>query len=185
MNKLQPRPRFLRRLILRFLCIFDREIGQLSEKDVAAIGTKLLFFNVMFSFLIGRSRHKYIHFTSKIIDPENLHIEGIGSSNFKISLAASPCLYIQCHNSVNVHCSTLIGPGVKIISANHSNKLDRNDHEFADQISIESGVWLGASSVVLPGVTIHKNAIVGAGAIVTKNIIQCSVVAGNPAREIR
>lgn len=49
---------------------------------------------------------------------------------------------------------------------------------------IEDGVFVGASSIILPGVTIGKNSIVGAGCVVTKNIPENVVVAGNPARII-
>jgi acetyltransferase-like isoleucine patch superfamily enzyme len=52
-------------------------------------------------------------------------------------------------------------------------------------ISIEDDVWIGAVAIVLPGVTIGKGAIVGAGSVVTKNVPPYTIVAGNPARVIR
>lgn len=52
-------------------------------------------------------------------------------------------------------------------------------------VVIENNVWLGENVVVLPGVTIGENSIVGANAVVTKSIPKNSVVGGNPARVIR
>jgi acetyltransferase-like isoleucine patch superfamily enzyme len=52
-------------------------------------------------------------------------------------------------------------------------------------IVIEDDVWIGANAVVLPGVTIGRMAVVGAGAVVTANVAPGAVVAGVPAREIK
>jgi acetyltransferase-like isoleucine patch superfamily enzyme len=54
----------------------------------------------------------------------------------------------------------------------------------AAPITIENDVWLGANVTVLPGVTIHEGAIVGAGAVVTKDVPAHTTVAGVPARPI-
>ena len=58
-----------------------------------------------------------------------------------------------------------------------------------DEDSIETrignDVWIGANSVILKGVTVHNGAIVGAGSVVTKDVPPYTVVAGNPAREIK
>jgi len=50
---------------------------------------------------------------------------------------------------------------------------------------IEDNVWLGGGAILLPGVTIGRNAVVGAGAVVPRNVPANTVVAGNPARVIR
>ena len=50
---------------------------------------------------------------------------------------------------------------------------------------IGNDVWIGANSVILKGVTVHDGAIVGAGSVVTRDVPPYSIVAGNPAREIR
>lgn len=49
-------------------------------------------------------------------------------------------------------------------------------------ITIGNDVWIGANSVVLPGVTIHDGAVIGAGSIVTKDVPENAIVAGNPAK---
>lgn len=52
-------------------------------------------------------------------------------------------------------------------------------------ITIGNDVWIGANSVILPGVTIHDGAVIGAGSIVTKDVPENAVVAGNPAKIIK
>jgi len=50
---------------------------------------------------------------------------------------------------------------------------------------IEDNVWLGGGAILLPGVRIGRNAVVGAGAVVPRNVPENTIVAGNPARVIR
>jgi len=57
--------------------------------------------------------------------------------------------------------------------------------EVAKPIVIEDNVWLGGGAILLPGVRIGRNAVVGAGAVVTRSVPANTVVAGNPARVIR
>ena len=52
-------------------------------------------------------------------------------------------------------------------------------------IHIERGVWIGAGAIVLPGVTVGENAVIGAGSVVTHDVPANTVVAGNPAKVIR
>lgn len=52
-------------------------------------------------------------------------------------------------------------------------------------IHISQGAWVGAKAIILPGVTIGKHAIVGAGAVVIKDVNDSDVVGGNPARVIK
>jgi maltose O-acetyltransferase len=50
---------------------------------------------------------------------------------------------------------------------------------------IEDNVWIGGAAILLPGVRVGQNAVVGAGAVVTRDVPADTVVAGNPARVIR
>ncbi len=56
---------------------------------------------------------------------------------------------------------------------------------YPKPIHIGKNVWIGSGAIVLPGVTIGDNSIVGAGSVVTKNVEPNSVVAGNPAKFIK
>ena len=60
-----------------------------------------------------------------------------------------------------------------------------NNKEFDKDIVVEDDVWIGTRAIILKGVTIHKGAIVGAGAVVTKDVPPYSIVAGNPAKIVK
>jgi acetyltransferase-like isoleucine patch superfamily enzyme len=84
----------------------------------------------------------------------------------------------------------LIGSGVHIYTGNHSFNdasipiIDQGHDEFEDVI-LKKGCWLGANSIILPGVSIGYNSVVAAGAVVTKNVEDYTLVGGVPAKEIR
>jgi acetyltransferase-like isoleucine patch superfamily enzyme len=80
------------------------------------------------------------------------------------------------------------GHGVMILARGHDyNKTmrDRQDSTTESPIMIKSGAWIGSGSIILGGVTVGKNAVVGAGSIVTKDVEENSIVAGNPAKLIK
>jgi len=80
-----------------------------------------------------------------------------------------------------------IGPNVQLLTPTHplDPDLRRAKWEAAEPIVIETNAWLGGGAIVLPGVAVGENAVVGAGAVVTKDVPANAVVAGNPARVIR
>jgi len=69
----------------------------------------------------------------------------------------------------------------EIVTNGHPSEIDLGERE----VSIEDDVWLGANSMILRGVTLGKGCVVGAGAVVTKDVPAYTVVAGNPASMIR
>jgi maltose O-acetyltransferase len=80
-----------------------------------------------------------------------------------------------------------IGPNVQLLTPTHPVEPEprRQKWEAARPISIADNVWLGGGAIVLPGVTIGENSVVGAGAVVTRDLPANVVAAGNPARVIR
>ncbi|MCM1541240.1 MAG: sugar O-acetyltransferase [Blautia sp.] len=83
--------------------------------------------------------------------------------------------------------NVLIAPNVSIYTAGHPIHPDsRNSgYEYGIPVTIGNNVWIGGSAVILPGITIGDNAVVGAGSVVTKDIPDNMIVAGNPAKIIR
>ena len=81
--------------------------------------------------------------------------------------------------------STQIGPGVQIYAADHPRDPveRRTGLEFGKPVAIGRNVWLGGGSIILPGTTIGDDAVVGAGSVVTRNVLVGAAVMGNPARE--
>ncbi len=96
------------------------------------------------------------------------------------------CTILDC-NEVRIGHHVMIGPGVQIYTAAHLLQAQPRIQgwEVAKPIVIEDNVWLGGSAVPLPGVRIGRNAVVGAGAVVSRSVPANTVVAGNPARVIR
>jgi maltose O-acetyltransferase len=80
-----------------------------------------------------------------------------------------------------------IGPNVQILTPTHPLDADqrRSRLEAAEPITIGDNVWLGGAVIVCPGVTIGRDTVVGAGAVVTKDLPAGVLAVGNPARVIR
>ncbi|MEA4935662.1 MAG: acyltransferase [Paludibacter sp.] len=89
----------------------------------------------------------------------------------------SHCWHISIGNDV------ILAPRVHILAHDASTKLFLNHTKVAN-VEIGSRVFIGAGSIVLPGVTIGDDVVIGAGSIVSKNIPSNSVAAGNPAKVI-
>lgn len=88
---------------------------------------------------------------------------------------------------VRIGASCFMGPGVHLYTATHPIEAGARcaGREFGKPITIGDRVWIGGRSVVLPGVRIGDEAVIGAGSIVTSDVPPRTLVAGNPAREIR
>jgi len=96
------------------------------------------------------------------------------------------CTILDC-NEVRIGHHVMIGPSVQIYTAAHLLQAEARIQggEVAKAIVIEDNVWLGGGAILLPGVRIGRNAVVGAGAVVSRSVPANTVVAGNPARVIR
>lgn len=118
------------------------------------------------------------------------------------SRISSP-LYINLANNLKIGEDVVIMPYFRCMSAgeivieDHARiafnvSLITNNHDPYDRevltikpIYIKENAWIGANSTILPGVTIGRNAIVGAGSVVTKDVPDEAVVVGNPAKIIK
>jgi|SRR5690625_1532976 len=81
----------------------------------------------------------------------------------------------------------LIGPNVQLLTPTHPLDPERRraGWEGGEPITIQDNVWIGGGAIICPGVTVGANSVIGAGAIVTKDVAPNVVVAGNPARVIK
>ncbi|MDO6707267.1 sugar O-acetyltransferase [Photobacterium sp. 1_MG-2023] len=87
---------------------------------------------------------------------------------------------------VRIGKNAFIGPNVMISAATHPiDPVERLQTEDGAPISIGDNVWLGGNVSVLPGIRIGNNCVIGAGSVVTKDIPDNSVAAGNPCRVLR
>ena len=96
---------------------------------------------------------------------------------------------IRGQGGVNIGDRVYTSPNTQIMAVNHV--FDNPDHPFIHQgitaqgIQIEDDVWLGANAVITDGVRIGQGAVIAAGAVVTKNVPEHTIVAGVPAQFIR
>lgn len=86
---------------------------------------------------------------------------------------------------ITIEDGALIGPNVSLITENHSEIPEMRQHVYGRPIVIKRKAWLGAGVIVLPGVTVGENAIVAAGAVVSKDVPDNTIVGGVPAGVIR
>lgn len=100
-------------------------------------------------------------------------------ANFNLTLTDDTHIYIGD--------DVMIGPNVTITAATHPlhPALRRKGLQYNKSVTIGAGTWIGAGSIILPGVTIGENAVIGAGSIVTKDIPAGMLAVGSPCRVVR
>lgn len=86
---------------------------------------------------------------------------------------------------ITIEDSVLIGPRVNLITENHPSDPAERRSLMTKPIVIKRNAWLGANATILPGVTIGENAIVAAGAVVSKDVPANTIVGGVPAKFIK
>lgn len=100
-------------------------------------------------------------------------------ANFNLTMVDDTHIYVGDY--------TMIGPNVTIASAGHPilPELREKGYQYNMQVHIGKNCWIGAGSVILPGITIGDNTVIGAGSVVTKDIPANVVAVGNPCRVLR
>lgn len=88
---------------------------------------------------------------------------------------------------VTIGSNVMFGPNVTIAVTSHPvhPELRREGGMFALPVVIEDDVWIGSGAIIVPGVTIGKGSVIGAGSVVTKNIPANVIAVGNPCRVLR
>ena len=107
------------------------------------------------------------------------HVGNHVYANFNLTLVDDIEIYVG--NNV------MFAPNVTISATGHPvhPELRPNGEQFSFPVTIEDYVWIGSNVVILPGVTIGKNSVIGAGSVVTKDIPVNVVAVGNPCRVLR
>jgi maltose O-acetyltransferase len=85
---------------------------------------------------------------------------------------------------VTIGDTTQIGPKVQILTADHPRDPEprKQGLEYGRPIRIGSNVWIGGGAILLPGIVVGDDAIIGSGAVVTRDVAPGATVMGNPAR---
>lgn len=124
----------------------------------------------------------------RIAPSASIH-SGCWVTGFRLSAGDHSVINRNCRldarGGITIGSNVSISPECYLISASH----DPHSSSFAGTnkstaINIHDYVWLGVRAIVLPGVTVGRGAVVGAGAVVTRDVKPMAIVAGNPARVI-
>jgi acetyltransferase-like isoleucine patch superfamily enzyme len=135
--------------------------------------------NAIFSELIG----KKVDDTFFVIPPfysdfgENIKI----GKNVFVNHA---CTFMD-RGGITIEDNVLIGPKVNLITTNHPVNPAARRATISQPIVIKKGAWIGVGATILPGVTIGVNSIVAAGAVVSKDVPDNTIVGGIPAKIIK
>jgi acetyltransferase-like isoleucine patch superfamily enzyme len=158
--------------------------GFYSKTHIDFIGRKNIHFNGSVFFEKNNRIECITKYCGKTYNPYLTIGDGVGLGN--------NC-HIGCINHIEIHKNVLIGSNVLItdhahgISSNISSPAPKKNQDLFSKgpVIIGENVWIGEDAVILPGVTIGNNSIIGAGSVVTKNVEPNSVYVGNPAKKIK
>lgn len=122
---------------------------------------------------------------------KNVNIETGAIFNPNVTIGDNSTIGVNCEviGKATIGKNVLMGPEVVLYAQNHKFK-DKNmlicdqGYDKEKGVVIEDDVWIGRRVIILPGVTIKKGTVIGAGAIVTKTFPEYSIIAGNPAKVI-
>jgi serine acetyltransferase len=168
--------------ISRFL---PREVEK-RLRLIARTGLALSIVNFVFQkvFRID-SKYPYSkHYTSRIVYPSRFIIEDWDLATL-LSIAVSGGCYFQAGIGIQIGKGTIIAPNVSIVSVGH-DIYDFSKVPNDEPIKIGRYCWIGASTVIRPGIELGDHSIVGAGSVVTRSYPEGYVVLGGvPARVIK
>lgn len=120
-------------------------------------------------------------FSSSFLYPHNISI----SENVSIG----PKCHLDGAGGIEIGAGTIIAPEVTLLSRTHNfdapTALPFDEVMLVAPINIGKYVWIGTKVIILPGVNIGDGAIIGAGAVVSKNIDKGAIAIGNPAKTIK
>jgi acetyltransferase-like isoleucine patch superfamily enzyme len=110
---------------------------------------------------------------------------GLNISVGRAVFIGSSCAFTG-HADIDIADQVMIAHKVNLVTAGHPVEPDkRRAYITAEPIKIETNVWIGAAATILPGVTVGADAVVAAGAVVTRDVPPSTVVAGVPATVVK
>jgi maltose O-acetyltransferase len=155
------------------------------QKTISRINEKFFFWMKNFFILFyslkfkkfGKNNH--IYFPVKIYGKRNVSIGNFCSINAFV--------HIWGNGGVDIGNNVMIATHVVITSVSHDYNGEslRFSEVILKKVIIEDEVWIGSSAVILPGIKIGVGAVIGAGAVVTKDVPSMAIVVGNPAKVLK
>lgn len=109
----------------------------------------------------------------------HVHFGNLVYANFNLTMVDDTHIYVGDY--------TMFGPNVTVVTAGHPimPELREKAYQYNFPVRIGRNCWIGAGALIMPGITIGDNVVVGAGSVVTKDLPSNVVAVGNPCRILR
>jgi len=155
------------------------------------VGKKLPLSNAKLSF---GSKYLRGFLAKRILNKagDNINIEKGAEFSSLVEIGNNSGIGVNCVLSGNIIIgdNVMMGPEVYIYTENHCFKridipMNKQGYDQPKPVLIGNDVWIGSRATILPGVKIGNGAIIGASAVVTKNVEPYSIVVGNPAKKVK
>lgn len=169
---------------MNFQAFKSSEAGRWIKQTFFLIppGLRVLNFLVQRIFRVNSECQYSVHYTSQVRQPQHLRLATMPA---KCLAVMSNCSF-HAHHGISIGENTVFASGLSLVSANHNfDDIVAGEAPKTPPITIGSNCWLGCNVIILPGVSIGNNTIVGAGSVVTKSFPADVVIAGNPANIVR
>ena len=159
---------------------------------------------IMVRFLLWKKHldnyleRKYSRTVSYKFWKKNLHFLGEGTKIFGRVIIVNPnnvsigknCtlnegVYINARRKITINDYVRISPGVTILTGGLKFDTPPPYIHFQEEVEIGPGTWIATGVIILPGIKVGKNCVIAAGAVVTKDVEDHSLVGGIPARLIK
>jgi acetyltransferase-like isoleucine patch superfamily enzyme len=113
--------------------------------------------------------------------------QGLARLKIEDNVYVGPGVFLDLAAPVTIEAEAVLAPRAMILThGDVGNRMLAGVVKRKEgQVVLKRGCWIGAGAVILPGITVGEGAVVGAGAVVTHNVPDHTMVAGNPAREIK
>lgn len=166
------------------------------KKTIVRVLYELVFKNLPLSYRIGGKIARKLRFYSvKVFIKEcgtNVNIERGASLSSKLKIGSNSGIGQKAiiSGAVEIGNNVMMGPECIVYTRNHrfsntSIPMNQQGYEEEKPVYIEDDVWIGGRVIILPGRKIGHGAVIGAGAVITKDVPPFAVVGGNPAHILK
>lgn len=165
-----------------------RDYGAGRFKDMLWYATNAFFLNCSWNILSGFKVWILKRFGAKI--GHHVNIKTRVSVKYPWMLEIGDYVWIgegvwlDNNNRLTIGSNVVISQGAKLMGGNHNYKKSTFDL-IVGNITLEDGVWIGAHSIVTPGVTAHTHSILTVGSVATKDMEAYGIYQGNPAVKVK
>ena len=176
-----------------------RKIGQILHEESHSIQPRILLIRIITSLIPQYSGMRVRTHILRVAGIKIGHgsvimgtpiLYGAGKIVSRLQIGSDAVINIGCTFDLNAPISigdhVAIGHNVLFLTSSHrmDNSVHRAGSVFTKPITVKNGAWIGARSIIMPGVTVGAGSVVGAGAVVTKDVPPDTLVGGVPARAI-